>query len=197
MRKFLSNTKGVAAVEFALTIGLFLFVFFMNFEMTRLAVTSGYLDLGIAQSVRAARNAQAANHDYETTFKNALNSYLGAPEGITMQFLMHKIKPGGLDVKVKYVDCGGVAGSNDQTCISALLNGNFRQPTRAADGTIIAPTGTLATLAYYDIGTYKYEFLTVFPFLPKSWIDNTLNRKFVVLHEYERSSFVPTTRTNP
>ena len=189
MKKFLSNTRGVAAVEFALTVGLFLFVFFMNFELSRLALTSGYLDLGIAQSVRAAKNARASNNDYETTFRNALNSYLGAPEGITMQFLMHKIKPGGLTVQVKYVDCGAPDGSNDRTCISALLNGTFRQPKIENGKVVEPPSGRLATLAYYDIGTYQYEFTTVFPFLPKSWIDNTLNRKFVVLHEYERSNF--------
>lgn len=184
MKKFLSNAKGVAAVEFALTVGLFLFVFFMNFELSRLAITSGYLDLGISQSIRAAKNAQATGGDYEKVFNDALKKYLGAPEGTFMKFLLHT-NTADLKIAVKYTDCG----TDQKKCIDALLNGRYLQPKKDSNGNIISPDGSNVTLAYYSLQAYNFEFNTVFPFLPRSWISNTLDRNFIVVHEYERTMF--------
>lgn len=184
MKRFLSNTKGVAAVEFALTVGLFLFVFFMNFELSRLAITSGYLDLGVSQSIRAARNAQAAGGDYEKAFREALTKYLGAPEGTFMEFLLHTSE-GSLKMTVKYADC-----EPDQTkCIDSLLNNRYIQPRKNTDGTIISPSGKNVTLAYYSLQAYDFKMKKALPFLPHSWMNNTLARNFIVVHEYERTFF--------
>lgn len=192
MRKFLSNTKGVAAVEFALTVGLFLFVFFMNFELSRLAITSGYLDLSVAQSVRIARNAQTQNTggNYEKVFTDTLNKYLGSPEGTFMKFLLHTTS-NDLKITVKYTDCE----SDQKKCIDALLDGKYMQPRKDANGNIISPSGANVTLAYYQLDAYDFKFKTVFPFLPKSWMSNTLNRNFIVVQEYGRTAF-PTTFRN-
>ena len=187
MKKFLSNTKGVAAVEFALTVGLFLFVFFMNLELTRLAITSSQWDLMIAQSVRAARNAKAEDGNYEKVFLQALEKQRGTYPGMMNFFVYRQTKPFeiGKNVKIDYADC-----ENDETtCIDAILNERFRQPKRDKDGKPIAPaSGVNATLARYTL-TYSYEFDSVLPLLPKSWIENTLSRQFIVLQEYERSAF--------
>ncbi len=192
MRKFLSDTKGVAAVEFALTVALFLGVFFMNFELSRLALTTSYLDLGVAQSIRAARNAQInATGDYEKVFRETLERHLGSPEGTFMKFLLHTTNgSNGLRLSVKYTDCA----ADQNKCIDALLDGRFIQP-RVENGVTILPSGTDVTLAYYQLEGYDLNFQTVFPFLPKSWISHTLSRTFITVQEYGRTAF-PTGFTN-
>ena len=190
MKKFLSNVKGVAAVEFALTAALFFFVFFMNLELTRLAITSSQWDLMIAQSVRAARNANPEDGNYEKVFLKELEEQRDNVSGIMRFFVYRQTKlfQIGTTVKVDYADCE----RDEKTCIDAILNERFRQPTKDKDGNPIAPaSGIQATLARYKL-VYSYEFDSVLPFLPKEWIENTLTREFIVLQEYQRSAFQPT-----
>ena len=60
---FLKNKKGVATVEFTLTVGIFFMVILMFFELARITLISAYLDLSIAEASRLTRLA-SYQHDF-------------------------------------------------------------------------------------------------------------------------------------
>ncbi|WP_424405646.1 TadE/TadG family type IV pilus assembly protein [Pasteurella sp. PK-2025] len=181
MKRFISNKKGVSTIEFGLTVGIYFFVVMMIFEFCRLAIATTYWDLAIAESVRITKNTENKTHDYKTFFKATLEAQKALQDTSTMGYLA---QTGNSEIKVdvKYVDC-----PQEKECVKALLANRFREP-KTKDGKIISPTGQNATLAYYTL-TYDYRFVVPLPFIPTSWTQSILNREFVVVQEYERSSF--------
>lgn len=185
MKKFLSNSKGTSTVEFALTIAFYLFIVMFIFEFCRLAIATAYWDLAIIESVRIAKNEQADEANYEKVFKQVLTEQKKFSDESTMGYLA-MLDKNGFDVKVQYVDC-----PEETNCLQKLLEGKFRQPKQVGNSHIkIAENGRLATLARYSL-TYDYQFVVPLPFIPKSWSEAVMNREFVVVQEFERSSFKP------
>ena len=71
MRKFLLNNRGVATVEFVLTIFWYLFIVFLIFECARVTLSVAYWDLALSEATRIAKNQQATDtqegqHDYKS-----------------------------------------------------------------------------------------------------------------------------------
>lgn len=186
MKKFLSNSKGTSTVEFALTIAFYLFIVMFIFEFCRLAIATAYWDLAIIESVRIAKNEQADEANYEKVFKQVLTEQKKFSDESTMGYLA-MLDKNGFDVKVQYVDC-----PEETNCLENLLKEKFRQPKQitGANHIKIAENGRLATLARYSL-TYDYKFVVPLPFIPKSWSEAVMNREFVVVQEFERSSFKP------
>lgn len=171
IKKMYPNTKGVATIEFALTIGIFLTVIFMIFELARLTLLSSSWDLAITESVRLTKNQPAPNNDYKTLFTENLKAQLGREGSTTMALFAAK---GNVDVDVKYADT-----------IEDVANGRFKaKPTDPSQ----APEGREATIALYSL-KYDYQFIVPLPLLPASWLQSVFNRQIVVVQEYERSSF--------
>lgn len=181
MKRFISNEKGVSTVEFGLTVGIYFFVVMMIFEFCRLAISTTYWDLAIAESVRITKNTDNKTHDYASIFKATLQAQKALQDSSTMGYLA-QLGKNDFDVDVKYVHC-----PDERQCVNALLNKQFREP-KKVNGKLVPPTGQDATLAYYTL-TYNYRFIVPLPFIPKSWSESILNREFVVVQEYERSSF--------
>lgn len=76
--RFIRNVKGVATIEFSLTIGLFILVLFMIAEGCRIALLSSYLDLSVSEASRfAKKNPAGTNYQqvFEQTLKNS-NKFL-------------------------------------------------------------------------------------------------------------------------
>ncbi|MGY4677254.1 TadE/TadG family type IV pilus assembly protein [Pasteurella sp. P03HT] len=186
MKKFLSNSKGTSTVEFALTIAFYLFIVMFIFEFCRLAIATAYWDLAIIESVRIAKNEQADEANYEKVFKQVLTEQKKFSDESTMGYLA-MLEKNDFDVKVQYVDC-----PEEINCLGNLLKDQFRQPKKITNGSYlqIAPNGRLATLAHYSL-KYNYKFVVPLPFIPKSWSEAVMNREFVVVQEFERSSFKP------
>ncbi|EEX49588.1 protein TadE [Pasteurella multocida] len=182
MKCFISNNKGVSTVEFGLTVAIYFFVVMLIFEFCRLAISTTYWDLAIAESVRIAKNNDSGTHNYAEIFEKALLEQKRLQDSSTMGYLA-QLEKNKFEVKVQYVDC-----ADEKKCVSALLNGQFRQPQKGPNGEMISPNGQNATLAHYTL-KYEYNFVNPLPFIPKSWSESILNREFVVVQEYERSKF--------
>lgn len=179
MKKFLLNVKGVAAVEFSLTIGLYFMVMFMIFELTRIAIVTAYWDLAIVESIRSARHQQIEGNDYSKAFLNELNQQKSIQNNSTMGMFM-LLDNGRYNVETEYVDCTkGEKGD----CIDALLKGAFITGTKDSEGNIKLPAGL--TLARYNLN-YDYSFAINMPFLPTSWVNQLLNRKIIIMQEAQR-----------
>lgn len=69
--RFIRNVKGVATIEFSLTIGLFILVLFMIAEGCRIALLSSYLDLSVSEASRIARK-QPIGSQYQQVFEQNL-----------------------------------------------------------------------------------------------------------------------------
>lgn len=69
--RFLHNVKGVATIEFSLTIGLFILVLFMIAEGCRIALLSSYLDLSVSEASRTTRK-QEIGSNYKELFEQSL-----------------------------------------------------------------------------------------------------------------------------
>ncbi|WGE66192.1 pilus assembly protein [Actinobacillus equuli subsp. equuli] len=69
--RFIRNVKGVATIEFSLTIGLFILVLFMIAEGCRIALLSSYLDLSVSEASRIARK-QPIDSQYQQIFEQNL-----------------------------------------------------------------------------------------------------------------------------
>ncbi|MGC7589353.1 TadE/TadG family type IV pilus assembly protein [Bisgaard Taxon 46] len=183
MKRFISNNKGVSTVEFGLTVAIYFFVVMLIFEFCRLAISTTYWDLAIAESVRIAKNDNSPNHNYEDIFKKALGEQKKLQDNSTMGYLA-QLEKNGFKVGVKYVNC-----PDEKKCVQALLSGQYREPKKDSNGNIISPIdGQNATLAHYTL-TYDYKFAVPLPFIPETWSQAILNREFVVVQEYERSKF--------
>ncbi|MDU8924168.1 pilus assembly protein [Pasteurellaceae bacterium LIM206] len=175
LKKMLLHQQGVATIEFALTIGIFLAVVFMIFELSRLAVISAYWDLSITESVRMVKNQRAPNGDYATLFRKTLLEQRRRLENGTIGLLAEK--GNSLEVEVKYAES-----------VRDLADLRFREPKKDDQGQPIPPDGQNANLALYTV-KYHYNPMIPLPFLPKSWTNRLLERKFVMVQEYERDRF--------
>ncbi|WP_150539626.1 TadE/TadG family type IV pilus assembly protein [Actinobacillus vicugnae] len=91
--RFIHNVKGVATIEFSLTIGLFILILFMIAEGCRIALLSSYLDLSVSEASRTTRK-QPAGSNYEQTFNDSLKKH-----GSLWTFLNQESIT---EVKVKY-----------------------------------------------------------------------------------------------
>ncbi|MDH2927795.1 pilus assembly protein [Lonepinella koalarum] len=171
----LVNPNGVSSIEFSITIGVFFFVVFMIFELCRLAVISAYWDLAIAESVRIVKNQQAPNNDYATLFKKTLLEQRQSLESATIGLLAEHRNS--LEVEVKYVDS-----------VEHLANQNFIQSEVTQNKQTSTSIGRNAALALYIL-KYNYSPIVPLPFLPTSWTNHLLERKIVMVQEYERSKF--------
>lgn len=182
MKKFLFNRAGVSTVEFTLTIGIYLFVVFMIFELARMVLVSAYWDASIAESVRRARNNQlnANNSDYTTAFLNELKNQKMLQDTSTMGMFMLTDKNSLPVAEVKYVDC---ARGINNSCIDALIKGYFRDPKDFVNSPNSIGKGQV--LASYTL-KYQYEFSIKMPFLPGNWVNNMLERRILAVQEYEK-----------
>ncbi len=173
LKKMLVNPNGVSTIEFSLTVGIFFFVVFLIFELCRLAIISAYWDLAITESVRIAKNQRAANSDYKTQFEKILIEQRNSLQSGTIAFLGEANNK--LEVDVKYADS-----------LDDLVNGKFKRDPK--DSNKFSSTGVNSTLALYTV-KYSYQPVVPLPFLPTSWTNNLLERKIVMVQEYERSQF--------
>ncbi|WP_018651046.1 TadE/TadG family type IV pilus assembly protein [Actinobacillus capsulatus] len=73
LSRFIRNVKGVATIEFSLTIGLFILVLFMIAEGCRIALLSSYLDLSVSEASRVTRKNPAGS-DYQKLFNDSLKN---------------------------------------------------------------------------------------------------------------------------
>ncbi|TDQ57631.1 tight adherence protein E [Mesocricetibacter intestinalis] len=174
LKQMLRQPQGVSTVEFTLTIGIFFTVVFIIFELSRFAVISAYWDLAVTESVRMVKNQRAPNNDYAALFEKTLLEQRRNLENGTIALLGEKRNS--LKVDVKYADT-----------VADLANENFRQP-RIVKGQQVPPSGRNASLALYTL-EYGYSPLIPLPFLPRSWTNHLLERKIVMVQEYERSQF--------
>ncbi|WP_420923716.1 TadE/TadG family type IV pilus assembly protein [Actinobacillus pleuropneumoniae] len=93
--RFINNVKGVATIEFSLTIGLFILVLFMIVEGCRVALLSSYLDLSVSEASRTTRKNPAGS-DYQQLFNDSLKN-----NGRLWSFLNQNAIT---EVKVKYAN---------------------------------------------------------------------------------------------
>ncbi|WP_126374762.1 TadE/TadG family type IV pilus assembly protein [Actinobacillus lignieresii] len=91
----MNNVKGVATIEFSLTIGLFILVLFMIAEGCRVALLSSYLDLSVSEASRTTRKNPAGS-DYQKLFNDSLKN-----NGRLWSFLSQDAIT---EVKVKYAN---------------------------------------------------------------------------------------------
>ena len=179
MRKFLLNNRGVATVEFVLTIFWYLFIVFLIFECARVTLSVAYWDLALSEATRIAKNQQAADtqegqRDYKSLFEKALRE---RQKDYRQSFIgLWAIKENSFKVDVKYADN-----------IADLLNSRFREPKKDKNGKITDPvSGKDAAIALYSF-KYDYTFLIALPFIPQDSISALYNRKIVAVQEYERN----------
>jgi tadE len=182
MKTFVLNRNGVSTIEFTFTIGIYLFVVFMIFELARMVLVSAYWDSSIAESVRRARANQlnSVESNYTAAFLNELKNQKILQDSSPMGMFMLTSKNSLPIVDVKYVDCN--QGLN-KSCVDALINGYFRDPNQFANNPDLIGKGQV--LAVYDL-KYQYEFSVKMPFLPKSWANNILQRRILSVQEYEK-----------
>lgn len=166
IRNLIDARRGSATVEFSMTIGIFILVFFMIFELARLAFVSSYYDFMIAETVRVVKNTKAGNGDYASEFKKIITEQLKNNKSILTMFLFD-VKENNIVVNVDYADS-----------VDDLVKERFR---RSSDG-------REAPIALYNV-EYNYEFFARLPLIPTSWTNNLFNRKILVIQEYERSLF--------
>lgn len=157
---FLHEQRGVASIEFALTVMLFLFMVFFIAEMSRMAYVSSVIDLAVSEAAKAAKNAPEDNHGYQRRFRNlltgeggALWSFLTEADALEMNiYYANSVK--------EMVETGGSEGQEN-------TYGN--------------------SLARYHL-LYHYHPM-FFPF-PQSWAEPLFNREVIFVQEYERSQFM-------
>ncbi|WP_386695794.1 TadE/TadG family type IV pilus assembly protein [Lonepinella sp. MS14435] len=178
LKKMLVNPNGVSTIEFSLTVGIFFFVVFLIFELCRLAIISAYWDLAITESVRIAKNQRAANSDYKTQFEKILIEQRNSLRSGTIAFLGEAKNE--LKVKVTYIN------AFDFKTIDNLFK--EEDSNSGQNGQTTPQTGRNAALALYTV-KYSYQPVVPLPFLPTSWTNNLLERKIVMVQEYERSQF--------
>ncbi|OOH89014.1 hypothetical protein BMT54_07650 [Pasteurellaceae bacterium 15-036681] len=168
LKKFLKDKTAATTVEFSLTIGIFLFIVLLFFELARIALISAYLDLAVAESARLARidaygyydNNPERPFDYKDAFEKRLK------EGklwSTLHFGNSTDKI--ITIDVKYAD------SPDD-----LIHDIFRGKERAFDS-------KEAQLAEYSV---RYEYKKWIPIVPDVLTKPIFIRKFVIVQEYEK-----------
>ncbi|WGE59746.1 TadE/TadG family type IV pilus assembly protein [Actinobacillus equuli] len=70
LSRFIRNVKGVATIEFSLTIGLFILVLFMIAEGCRITLLSSYLDLSVSEASRVTGKQEIGSNYQEIFEKN-------------------------------------------------------------------------------------------------------------------------------
>lgn len=155
---FLREKKGVVAIEVGLTIGAYLMVIFMIFEMGRIAISHAYLDLVITEAVRITKNTDLRGQDESTRVtllkEEISRNYERYVEKSVMGVFAHT-PPLGLKIDVKYADTP-----------EQLVNNIVSQ----------AP---YPPLARYLI-SYHYNFAIPLPFISQS-LDTLFRRQFFVV----------------
>ncbi|AYM91957.1 pilus assembly protein [Serratia sp. 3ACOL1] len=111
---FFKNNRGVASIEFSLTVILFIFMVMFVAEIARMAYISSVLDLAISEGAKDAKNySSASGNDYQTRFRQRMTEQGGTLWG----FLAEKDM---LAINVSYASSiaemiysgGGVSGRN-------------------------------------------------------------------------------------
>ncbi len=173
LSRFLSNTKGVIAIEVGLTIGAYFLILFMIFEMGRIAISNAYWDLAVTESVRITKNKDLhdSNADYKKVFRDELEKnyqrYIG---GSVMGLFATQIR----DVKISV---------NYAYTMQNLLNAvDSKKETEGYTN-----RGQNAPIARYMV-SYHYKFFIPLPFINNA-IDGLFTRQFFVVQEYERPDF--------
>lgn len=145
-------------IEVALTIGAYLMVIFMIFEMGRIAITQSYWDLAVTDAVRVTKNSDLMDKtasDISAIFKKKLLSNYNAYVGNTfMGLFAYHIN--NVDIKIKFANK-----------IDDLANNSFSE------------SGRNALLACYDI-SYHYSFFIPLPFISQT-IDSLFERQFFII----------------
>ncbi|MFD1800832.1 TadE/TadG family type IV pilus assembly protein [Mixta tenebrionis] len=71
--RFLKNQQGIATIEFALTVVIFICMFLFVVEIARLAYVSSVIDLAVSEAAKEAKNAPAgSNGGYRSRFEQRL-----------------------------------------------------------------------------------------------------------------------------
>ncbi|VEJ10194.1 TadE/TadG family type IV pilus assembly protein [Actinobacillus delphinicola] len=170
--QFKRQQKGVASIEFGLTIGVYLLVIFMIFEMGRIAITNAYWDLAVTEAVRITKNQdlRSSGGDYAQVLKQQIvRQYNRYSDSTVMGIFAAKLQPPA--VTVNYAD-------NMQDLLKAVAN---------PKGQGFTNNSRNAPLARYLI-TYNYHFMFGLPFLNNP-VNQLFTRQFFVVQEYERSDF--------
>lgn len=171
IRAFIKNKGAVASVEFTLTIGIFFLAFFMILEFGRMAITSAYWDLAVAEGVRETKNSNLHNtgSNYSQALKQRLEqSYAKSHNSVMGLFAVDHPK---INVCVDYANS-----------IGGMINNLSKNPCATA-----STNGINNALARYYI-TYHYDFLIPLPFL-QGFTNAMFTRQFIVVQEHERTDF--------
>lgn len=154
---FFRERKGVVAIEVGLTIGAYLMVIFMIFEMGRVAITHAYLDLVVTEAIRTTKNldlrGQGVDKRIEALKKGIDDNYRHYIGSSMMGVFAHSA-PLNLKVEVNYADT-----------IKDLLTKHS--------------SDSNARLARYEI-SYNYDFSIPLPFVPDS-LKTIFKRQFFVV----------------
>ncbi|AKO48262.1 TadE/TadG family type IV pilus assembly protein [[Haemophilus] ducreyi] len=156
IHRFINNVKGVAVVEFSLTIGLFLFVLFMILEACRIVVLGSYLDLSVTEAARFARKMPAGTKEYKEVFEKHIQ-----PPDTFWAFISH-----GEKVQAQSVQYFKT--------VEELVN---------KTSTTRQNTSTGSAFAEYS---FEYKYKPMFFITPEQAVQRLFKRKIVVLQEYEK-----------
>lgn len=163
IHRFINNVKGVAVVEFSLTIGLFLFVLFMILEACRIVVLGSYLDLSVTEAARFARKMPAGTKNYKEVFEKHIQ-----PPDTFWAFISHG---GKVEVQsVQYFKT--IKELADKT--PTKLNSNSSSGSGSGSGSAFAEY------------SFKYPYKPMFFITPEQAVQRLFERKIVVLQEYEK-----------
>lgn len=91
-RHFVRDNKGVASIEFSLTVILFIALVLFVAEIARMAYISSIIDLAVSEAAKESKNASASdNGGYDSRFQaritqqgGAIWGFLTRPDAVTM-----------------------------------------------------------------------------------------------------------------
>ncbi|QHM73468.1 TadE/TadG family type IV pilus assembly protein [Mixta intestinalis] len=158
--RFLRNQQGIATIEFALTVVIFICMVLFVVEIARLAYVSSVIDLAVSEAAKEAKNAPAGtNGGYRGRFETRLLTQKG---GTFWSFLTRE----------------------DAVSINIAFAASIRDMIdNGGDATDYA----MRPIARYQV-VYHYHPM-FFPF-PGAWANQLLNREVIFVQEYERSKFM-------
>ncbi len=190
-KQFLSQQKGISSIEFTLTIGFFIGVLFLIFEVGRITLASAYWDLAVAESIRETKNdfaIQSAHSPY--SYQHSLQVRLQQRyESIAHQgwlsFIPIHIKPNDILVNIYFI--------HSYQQLAKDVATNF---THVADDACLAqnsktPCYKNAAIAYYEVSLHFSYLNAKMPFAPyiNRFLKQIFQRQFFVVQEHERSQF--------
>lgn len=160
LRNFCREQRGVASIEFSLTVMLFIIMVFFIAELSRMAYVSSVIDLAVSEAAKEGKNAPEDNGGYQRRFRNHLTE-----QGGSLWFFL--TREDAVELSIHYANSvsdmaktGGTEGQQ-QTHNNALARYQLR---------------------------YRYHPM-FFPF-PSAWADSLFNREVIFVQEYERSQFM-------